>query len=297
MLHPCRVYALQGFFAGIKVKIMMKLMIGLQARMGSTRLGNKMLRPIGRNPLFHVMAKKCMDLKFMFQGDVDVSVGLCTTRKKEDDVLVDWANYFEFDEIVRGKPLELIDQYLDLCDDGYDYCLRICGDQPLLNLSMSGDLLSLMKKKMGWDYYSFCTAEGIPVMQTKIGVGAEIFSVYKLKQKAINLSGKEYKEYQEHVTPIFYKKGSLDNVCFLKLPSIMSKVQTAIDQRSDMKKVNKLIKQINISNFKIEGDQTKSWVSELSKIVKYFSGEEEKKYIYDGKTYEWSEEWEKNQYI
>ena len=87
-----------------------------------------------------------VDLKFLFQGEAAVSVGWCTTRKKEDDVLVDWANYFEFDEIIRGEPLEMIDQYLDLCNGDYDYCMRICGDQPFLNLSMASDLVDLMKK-------------------------------------------------------------------------------------------------------------------------------------------------------
>ena len=274
----------------------MKLMIGLQARMGSTRLANKMLRPIGRNPMFHVMAKKCMDLKFLFQGEAEVSVGLCTTRKKEDDVLVDWANYFEFDEIIRGEPLEMIDQYLDLCNGDYAYCMRICGDQPCLNLSMASDLVESMKKNMGWDYYSFCTAEGIPIMQTKVGVGTEIFSVYKLKQKVGQ--NENWIDHKEHVTSLFYHQESLDNVSFLKLPPIMSKIATAVDSRKDIKTVNKLIKHINRLDFKIEGSKTRSWISELSAIARYFANEKEIiPNNYDGRKYEWSEEWEKNQYI
>jgi len=267
--------------------------------MGSTRLTNKMLRPIGDDPMFHVMAKKCIDLKFLFQGEVDVSVGLCTTSKKEDDVLVEWARYFNFDQVVRGYPLEMVDQYLELCNGDYDYCMRICGDQPFLNLSMASDLVELMKKNMGWDYYSFCTAEGVPVMQTKIGVGTEIFSVYKLKQKVGR--SEEWTEHQEHVTPIFYYQESLDNVCFLKLSPIMSKIVTAVDSRKDIKTVNKLIKHLRKRasfNFKAEQSRTRSWVSELSAIARYFA---DKKEIipnnYDGRKYEWSEEWEKNQYI
>ena len=74
----------------------MKIAGIIQARMGSTRLENKMLQDIEGQPLiFHVFNRLKTSEKINF-------LGLATTNTPADDILADWAQNHQI-PVYRGS--------------------------------------------------------------------------------------------------------------------------------------------------------------------------------------------------
>jgi spore coat polysaccharide biosynthesis protein SpsF len=158
----------------------------LQARMGSTRYSGKVLAPLRGEPMVaHIM-------RSMRALDVDES-WLVTSDKPADDVLVVWARAFGF-KVYRGDEHNVYARFKAVISEASpDYLVRVCGDMPLLNATMSNRLIK-DGTQGSFDYATWCTKSGHPACQTRIGMLPEV-----VKAEAL-LRVEDSEQTREHVT-------------------------------------------------------------------------------------------------
>ena len=214
----------------------MKMIIAVQARNGSTRLLNKSMYPIDNKPIIWHIFNNIKKIQEEWGKLLKIELGLCTTREDEDSVLVEHAKMFHVRKIIRGKPLHLWEQFYDISRP-YDFVMRVCGDQPFVNIKMAGELLKMVYiNNSDYDYYGWSTAKGIPVIQTDMGITTEIIKTKSFNTR-VQLNGK----YMEHVTSCFYENKKYKSK-FIEIPKAITdaKINLSLDYRQDWLKLNKI---------------------------------------------------------
>lgn len=101
----------------------MKIIIGIQARLGSSRLPKKVLADLGGKPMLRRVWDAC-------EGPWRRMV--LTTIKREDDELCEWMKS-EGMEYRRGSEPDVLSRYAQVANSEKPHCLvRVCGDAPFL---------------------------------------------------------------------------------------------------------------------------------------------------------------------
>jgi len=159
----------------------------VQARMTSSRLPGKVLRPLaGQSVLWHVLTRA--------QAIPGVDLVCCaTTEGPEADPLVEEAARVPGVAIFRGSSDDVLDRYLraaKACDAGI--VMRITSDCPLIDPVICGELLALRERENA-DYASNVNPRGFPH-----GLDCEVFTYAALERAAEEAT--EPVE-REHVTP------------------------------------------------------------------------------------------------
>lgn len=212
----------------------MKRQIGIviQARMGSTRLPEKVLTPIlEQNTILDILMQKLSALPF--------KVVVATSFNKKDDVLENWARKNNHN-IYRGSEDDVLQRFIDCADFyNFDFVVRVCADNPFLDIIL---LKSLIEKVDKQDYLSFSTDDGTPVIKTHFGVFCEIVSLRALKQ--VNENASATAADKQHVTSFVYTNDDLFNVQLLELPTFFTlfpQVRLTIDTQIDFDSCQQLL--------------------------------------------------------
>lgn len=177
------VRSLSGFYGGKMGKI-----VGIiQARMGSTRLpGKSMMKIVGKPLLEHVIkrVKKCKTLD---------CIVVATTKKKEDDVIVNLAEKLGVCWF-RGSENDVLDRFLKAAEKfNANIIVRICADNPLIDPEEVDRLVKHhLETNADYSYNHIPYPEGLPD-----GAGAEVLTIDTLR-KVHKLATKQ--EHREHVT-------------------------------------------------------------------------------------------------
>lgn len=172
----------------------MKVVIIIQARMGSTRLPGKVLMDIGGKPaIAHVVERARMAKR----GD---TVILATTTDPSDDVLAAWAEKNRV-PVYRGSEHDVLDRYYQ-CAKKYaaDAVVRLTGDCQLLDPAVV-DMVIDAYSDLHSDYVSNAHPPTYPD-----GLDVEVFSFFSL-EKAWNEA--KLQSEREHVTPYIWKHPEL----------------------------------------------------------------------------------------
>lgn len=104
----------------------MSIVVGIQARLGSSRLPGKVLMPLGGIPMLRRVWDAC-------QGPWRRVV--LTSKTREDDPLVDWLRSQRM-EFRRGLLEDTLSRYAALAAELQPDCLvRVCGDAPFIRAS------------------------------------------------------------------------------------------------------------------------------------------------------------------
>jgi spore coat polysaccharide biosynthesis protein SpsF len=118
----------------------MKTVAIIQARMGSSRLPGKVLRPlVGQPVLWHVVhrLKQCQELD---------EVRIATTTQSADDPLVEFAAEQSV-PITRGSEDDVMSRYMQTTEESQaDILIRVTGDAPLIDTKTIDLLLADMRK-------------------------------------------------------------------------------------------------------------------------------------------------------
>jgi len=213
------------------------IILAVQARMAGTRQPGKVMLPIGYKPmLLHVM-QRMVRMQIMDY----VETGLCRTDAKEDWLVQAWAEQFHFRRVAIGKPLDMWPQFWDVSRD-YDYCMRVCGDQPLFSIELARLLLLEVRMHPGADYYGWVTPNGWPASQTRLGLTTEVF-----RRGAMHSRNQLNPESREHVTTEFYRHPERYNVRMLKLPEapLVERCCCTVDNLDDARAVDMIVKDCN----------------------------------------------------
>lgn len=158
---------------------MPEIMVAIQARMGSTRLPGKVLKPIGKKPaLAHTIDRvRLTGYKYV----LTIPTGV------ENDVLYNWALDYDV-PVHRGPHPDVLLAMANACAwvGGADYVVRVTGDCPFVTIDIpKGYLFRYM-------------SNAHPVRRVFKGGDWEIFD-WDLLQEAVE-SARDTSD-REHVTP------------------------------------------------------------------------------------------------
>lgn len=166
----------------------MKIIIIIQARMGSSRLPGKVLKPLSEVDVLTYVIQRCRAI----QGVSEVVVA--TSDLPQDDAIADWCNA-HYVACFRGSEEDVLDRYVQ-CAKIYkpDYVMRVTSDCPFVDYEMASDIVSLMASER----------KDIVLIDGNLprGLAVELISYDALLR--INEVGKEAR-HREHVTYYAYE--------------------------------------------------------------------------------------------
>lgn len=179
----------------------MKVVAIVQARMGSTRLPNKVMKPIDGVPMIELLLKRLTQSKELDQILVATSVD---TRNQP---LVEHVRHLGF-ACEQGSENDVLERYVQAAEKYQaDVVVRITGDCPLVDPALVDDCIrEFLQQKV--DYFSNTNPPTYPD-----GLDIEVMQFSALKQAA----DKTKKPFDhEHVTPYIresetFSKAALQN--------------------------------------------------------------------------------------
>jgi spore coat polysaccharide biosynthesis protein SpsF len=183
--------------------------IVIQARMGSTRMPGKVLRPFYEG-------KTILDiiLETVRANKYQLPVVLATSTSAQDDALQNWA--FENDlGVFRGSENDVLNRFVETVDlFAFDQVVRVCADNPFLDLELLDVLIGTGISK-DCDYCSYLAADDTPAMKSHLGVFAEWVTADALRKAQLMTNDKLY---TEHVTNFIYGHPEHFDVQWIKAP-------------------------------------------------------------------------------
>ena len=171
----------------------MKTVLIIQARMQSSRLPGKVLRPLRGKPMLawvieRASRSRCMD-----------SCMVATTEDPADDPIETWCRENNV-PVYRGSQFDVLDRYYQAALSAEaDVIIRVTADCPLIDAALIDELFAFFRKEDA-DF----AANRLPPPWHRtypIGLDAEIVSMPMLK-KAWETASEKYE--REHVMPWFY---------------------------------------------------------------------------------------------
>jgi len=199
----------------------MKIVAIVQARMGSTRLPNKVMKLINGKPMIEILFARLARSKKIHQ------LVLATSINPKDDTLAEQVlklGYVSY----RGSEDDVLNRYYHAAkNEGADLVVRITGDCPLIDSDLVDELIECFQSK-NIDYMSNTNPPTFPD-----GLDAEIFTF-----KALETSFKEAtsKYDREHVTSYIRSKDCFTKAC-LSNPTDLSSLRWTVDELLDFEVV------------------------------------------------------------
>lgn len=208
----------------------MKIVVVIQARMGSTRLPGKILMPMGNTDNLTYVVERCN--KIIGINEVIVA----TSSLPQDDVVEEWCESNEI-KCYRGSEDDVLTRFIQAAKPyNPDYVIRVTADCPFLDYEMASEMVALIRKEK----VDIIDLEGsIPR-----GLAVEIIS-YKALQY-IHYKGLE-KRHREHVTYYAYefKKEFTRTSYIIDSTSKESSLRITLDTDEDYKLLTQIAKQFN----------------------------------------------------
>jgi len=198
----------------------MKNIIGIvQARTGSTRLPNKVIKKIGNKTVLETLLYR------IDKVDLLNSLIVATTTKKEDDIIEIISLKSGF-KVFRGSEENVLDRYYKTAKEyNADIIVRITADNPLTDSDLMKNIISyLLNNKC--DYVSS--------KETILGTGSEVFTFEALEDAWLNSKQKFQKE---HVTPYIRENDKKFKVAYVNPVEALKRedIRLTIDTSEDLK--------------------------------------------------------------
>lgn len=199
----------------------MKVVAIVQARMGSTRLPNKVMKPIAGVPMIELLLARLAR-----SSQIDEIV-LATSTDERDTPLVEHVHKLAY-TCVRGSESDVLDRYLVAARQAQaDVVVRITGDCPLIDPALVDQAIARFKAE-GVDYLSNVAPATYPD-----GLDTEVFTL-----QALERAGRESQDSfdREHVTPYLRKPG-LFKTDVMRHSEDLSSLRWTVDEPSDFEVV------------------------------------------------------------
>lgn len=208
-----------------------KVVCIVQARMGSTRLPEKVLKPLcGKPMLKHLIDRlKCCE-------NLDEII-IATTKLKEDDRIAKLAEKEQV-KYYRGSENDVLRRYLEAADEvNANIIVRITADCPLIHPPLVDNVVEYFKNN-SYDYISPKSECGLIR-----GLDTEVFS-YKALKKADKLAYE--KAFREHVTLYMYRNPEKFKIGLFPVPTELKNfnIRLCVDQEEDFQLINSLYKRL-----------------------------------------------------
>lgn len=214
----------------------MNINILIQARMGSSRLPKKMMRPLDGLTIFEWVLTRVSDL------DNINNVVVCTPDTQENVPLQKMASNFGY-AVFAGPEDDVVSRF-DLAMKKFpaDYYIRVCADNPFVSPRYIAQLVEAATQNT-FDYASNQHTTLTPEFVD--GLGAEIFS--NLLGKHIAKNARSAND-REHFFNIFHQQQN-QNFIKLKLPSLHDRpeIKLDIDTKKDWELIREFVRKEGIT--------------------------------------------------
>lgn len=184
----------------------------LQARVGSTRLPQKMALPFfeDKSILELIIAK-------LQQNFPEIPIVLATSALQENDILEATAKELDC-YVFRGSENDVLQRFIDAAEAfHFNQIIRVCADNPFLDVSEMQNLIRFVESEASYDYVGF-TVNGSPSIKTHFGFWTEYVTLQALKK--VNSETKDA-FYHEHVTNYIYGHEALFQIKFIAANPIL----------------------------------------------------------------------------
>lgn len=206
----------------------------IQARTGSSRLPNKVLLPFYKNEtILDIIIDK------LHENFIDIPIILCTSTNEKDTKIEQFCKQKNI-KCFRGDENNVLQRFADAATIfNAKTIIRICADNPFLDVEFLKELIQFYEQNPNNDYWSFKNSFNTPVIKTHFGFFAEIVTTKALK-KVLNKT--DDKLYLEHVTNYIYSNSEF-NIKLKQLPSYLKNrtdLRFTIDDAEDFSLMKEL---------------------------------------------------------
>ena len=243
---------------------MTKVVCIIQARMGSTRLPEKVMKKIkGKSILFYVIER-------VKQTSLINQIVIATTTNKQDDVIVKEAERLNV-KWFQGSEQDVLSRYYHAAKkNDADVIVRITSDCPLIDPQITDEIISYYLKN---DDYSLVTNAGPDIEKRTFprGLDTEVFS-FGVLEETFNNANERYQ--REHVTPFIYENPEKFKVFFIKAEGKLKRpdIRITLDTKQDFELISKIINHFDTIDFNTEDVinflENKPKLLEINKDVK-----------------------------
>lgn len=207
----------------------------VQARMASTRLPGKVLKPFAKGTILQIITEK------LHQQLPGYPLIIATSTNEKDNAIEQFAFKNDF-LLFRGEEKDVLKRFIDAAKNfKLQHIIRVCADNPFLDIDLIKSMINVYTQHASAEYISFRTSDNTPAMQTHFGFFAEIVSL-KALQKIHQLT--TLATYREHVTNYIYKHPSKFNIRWLTMPEFCNRnskqIRLTIDTEVDFKNATKI---------------------------------------------------------
>lgn len=212
----------------------MKIIAITQARIGSTRLPEKVLLKVGNQSLLGLHLKRLSKAKSLSK------IVVATTHETGSDKICETADEYDV-ECFKGSLNDVLDRFYQAAvKEAPDYVVRVTSDCPLLDPELVDEVVNGAVKG-GFDYYANILTEDFPD-----GQDIEVFKMSALKT-AWEKAGK--KSEREHVTPFIrensdFNGGNLFKAGNHKAHENFNHVRMTVDESSDIEVIRWLVDEL-----------------------------------------------------
>ena len=179
----------------------MRIVAIVQARMGSIRLPDKVMKPIGIIPMIEILLKRLNNSKLLNQ------IILATSTDSRNKPLVEHVESLGF-ICQQGSDLDVLERYVQAAEQSKaDVIVRITGDCPLVDPVLVDECITRFKETK----VDYCANTSPPTFPDGLDIEVIKFSALKkAAQESTKLS------HREHVTPYireldFFSKSNYSN--------------------------------------------------------------------------------------
>ncbi len=184
---------------------LMKTIVIIQARMGSSRLPGKILKPLGKKDVLSYVVERCE--KIVGVSDVVVA----TSTLAQDDIVEEWCKQKDI-AYFRGSEEHVLSRYAQAAERyNPDYVIRVTADCPYVDFQLASEMIRRMEESPS----DFIKIGG----ELPRGLAVELFSFTALKY--IEKHGKEQR-HKEHVTYYAYENNHEFSWSYVALPQGLS---------------------------------------------------------------------------
>jgi len=218
----------------------MKIVAIVQARLGSKRLPNKVIKVIDGSPMIEILLKRLSQSKLITKIVVATSIDSKDNKLK---LLINKLGY----ECEQGSIDNVLDRYICVAEKfEADIVVRITGDCPLVDPEIVDQVINKFKE----DNVDYCSNTIPPTFPD--GLDVEVFTLKALKKSSCMTTNNSD---LEHVTPYLKESGNFKTSC-LKNEVDLSEMRWTVDESLDFEVISAIF-----NNFSPDVDF--SWIKVL----------------------------------
>lgn len=202
----------------------MKVVALVQARMGSTRLPNKVMKPMGGIPMIELLLSR------LSQAEEVDQIVVATSTDRRNQPLVEHVHKLGY-ACEQGSENDVLDRFVQAAQvHQADVVVRITGDCPLVDPGLVDEVIRRFKAA-GVDYFSNISPPTYPD-----GLDIEVCT-FKALEQASQEASKPFD--REHVTPYLRESGRF-NTASTRNSRDFSALRWTVDESADFAVIEKV---------------------------------------------------------